>query len=137
MDKLLQIIKQELSDVILVPSANANGKEVFLTFGIEKLGMIFSKLFSYKSINSRLRDIAIIPLAESDYKIVYNVFFIDELTSIFLETNLKEGQCLPSVTKFYKNANFLERKIQSTFSIDIKNSVMDNSEFFKEEVCIK
>lgn len=135
MDKFLQVMRNDISNILV--TSNVNGKEVFLNFDIEDLGLIFAKLFSYKGINSRLRDIAIIPFAEGNYKIIYNIFIIDELTAIFLETELKREKDLPSITKFYKNANFLERKIKSMFDININNSVMGGNDFFRVGICTK
>ncbi len=135
MDKLLQIIKNDLAGVVVV--SNINGKEFFLNFNVENLGLVFSKLFSYKGVNSKLRDIAVIKFLEDSYGVVYNIFLFDEMISVFLETEINKGKHLPSVTKFYKNANFLERKIEAMFDIDIKNSVMDSGAFFGEGVCIR
>ncbi len=57
---------------------------------------------------------------EDRFEIVYHFFSLDYNQRIRVKFPLKEGESSPSLTPFYKNANWLEREVYDMYGIKFK-----------------
>jgi NADH-quinone oxidoreductase subunit C len=73
---------------------------------------------------SQLVDLFSVDLLKSDYRFILGYIFLSFSfkTKLILKTILNENNLIPTVTLFYKNANWLEREVWDLFGIFFFNN---------------
>ena len=95
----LLIDSDDIIDVILFLKTNANTK--------------FRQLIDITAVD--------FPEKEQRFKIVYLLLSHEFNTRILIEFNISEGEKIPSLTKIFPSANWMEREVFDMYGIDFKD----------------
>ena len=95
----LLIDSDDIIDVILFLKTNANTK--------------FRQLIDITAVD--------FPEKEQRFKIVYLLLSHDFNTRVLIEFNISEGEKIPSLTKIFPSANWMEREVFDMYGIDFKD----------------
>ena len=95
----LLIDSDDIIDVILFLKTNANTK--------------FKQLIDITAVD--------FPEKEKRFKIVYLLLSHEFNTRVLIEFNISEGEKIPSLTKIFPSANWMEREVFDMYGIDFKD----------------
>ena len=95
----LLIDSNDIIDVILFLKTNANTK--------------FRQLIDITAVD--------FPEKEQRFKIVYLLLSHEFNTRVLIEFNISEGEKIPSLTKIFPSANWMEREVFDMYGIDFKD----------------
>jgi len=95
----LLIDSDDIIDVILFLKTNANTK--------------FRQLIDITAVD--------FPEREQRFKIVYLLLSHEFNTRVLIEFNISEGEKIPSLTKIFPSANWMEREVFDMYGIDFKD----------------
>ena len=95
----LLIDSDDIIDVILFLKTNANTK--------------FRQLIDITAVD--------FPEKEQRFKIVYLLLSHEFNTRVLIEFNISEGEKIPSLTKIFPSANWMEREVFDMYGIDFKD----------------
>ena len=95
----LSIDSDDIIDVILFLKTNANTK--------------FRQLIDITAVD--------FPEKEQRFKIVYLLLSHEFNTRVLIEFNISEGEKIPSLTKIFPSANWMEREVFDMYGIDFKD----------------
>ena len=95
----LSIDSDDIIDVILFLKTNANTK--------------FKQLIDITAVD--------FPEKEKRFKIVYLLLSHEFNTRVLIEFNISEGEKIPSLTKIFPSANWMEREVFDMYGIDFKD----------------
>ena len=95
----LLIDSDDIIDVILFLKTNANTK--------------FRQLIDITAVE--------FPEKEQRFKIVYLLLSHEFNTRVLIEFNISEGEKIPSLTKIFPSANWMEREVFDMYGIDFKD----------------
>ena len=95
----LLIDSDDIIDVILFLKTNANTK--------------FKQLIDITAVD--------FPEKEQRFKIVYLLLSHEFNTRVLVEFNISEGEKIPSLTKIFPSANWMEREVFDMYGIDFKD----------------
>jgi len=95
----LLIDSDDIIDVILFLKTNANTK--------------FRQLIDITAVD--------FPEKEKRFKIVYLLLSHEFNTRVLIEFNISEGEKIPSLTKIFPSANWMEREVFDMYGIDFKD----------------
>ena len=95
----LLIDSDDIIDVILFLKTNANTK--------------FKQLIDITAVD--------FPEKEQRFKIVYLLLSHEFNTRVLIEFNISEGEKIPSLTKIFPSANWMEREVFDMYGIDFKD----------------
>ena len=122
LQKLEKKINSELNTKI--NSSKIKHDQIYLL--IDSDDIIDVILFLKTNANTKFRQIIDItavdfPEKEQRFKIVYLLLSHEFNTRVLIEFNISEGEKIPSLTKIFPSANWMEREVFDMYGIDFKD----------------
>tara|TARA_Y100000816_G_C26086032_1_gene573103 strand:+ start:1133 stop:1723 length:591 start_codon:yes stop_codon:yes gene_type:complete len=125
MENLINLEKKINSELTTkINSSKIKHDQIYLL--IDSDDIIDVILFLKTNANTKFRQIIDItavdfPEKEQRFKIVYLLLSHEFNTRVLIEFNISEGEKIPSLTKIFPSANWMEREVFDMYGIDFKD----------------
>ena len=122
LDDLKKIINSQLTSIIKSSTIKFNQ----ITIKVEIKDIIKSILFLKTNKNSKFKQLIDVtavdyPGKEKRFKLVYILLSHEKNLRLIINSNIKESEEVPSITKIFPSANWMEREIFDMYGIIFKN----------------
>ncbi len=125
MEKLINLEKKINSELTTkINSSKVKHNQIYLS--IDSKDIIDVILFMKTNKNSKFRQLIDItavdyPEKEQRFRIVYLLLSHEFNTRVLIEFDISEGEKVPSLTKIFPSANWMEREVFDMYGIDFKD----------------
>ena len=125
MENLINLEKKINSELTTkINSSKIKHDQIYLL--IDSDDIIDVILFLKTNVNTKFRQLIDItavdfPEKEKRFKIVYLLLSHEFNTRVLIEFNISEGEKIPSLTKIFPSANWMEREVFDMYGIDFKD----------------
>ena len=125
MDNLINLEKKINSELTtMINSSKIKHHQIYLT--IDSSDIIDVILFLKSNEKTKFRqliDITAVDYPEKDqrFKIVYLLLSHEFNTRVLIEFSISDGEKIPSLTKIYPSANWMEREVFDMYGIEFKD----------------
>ena len=125
MENLINLEKKINSELTTkINSSKIKHNQIYLL--IDSDDIIDVILFLKTNVNTKFRQLIDItavdfPEKEQRFKIVYLLLSHEFNTRVLIEFNISEGEKIPSLTKIFPSANWMEREVFDMYGIDFKD----------------
>ena len=125
MENLINLEKKINSELTTkINSSKIKHDQIYLL--IDSDDIIDVILFLKTNVNTKFRQLIDItavdfPEKEQRFKIVYLLLSHEFNTRVLIEFNISEGEKIPSLTKIFPSANWMEREVFDMYGIDFKD----------------
>ena len=125
MENLINLEKKINSELTTkINSSKIKHDQIYLL--IDSDDIIDVVLFLKTNANTKFRQLIDItavdfPEKEQRFKIVYLLLSHEFNTRVLIEFNISEGEKIPSLTKIFPSANWMEREVFDMYGIDFKD----------------
>ena len=125
MEKLINLEKKINSELTTkINSSRVKHNQIYLS--IDSNDIIDVILFLKTNENTKFRQLIDItavdfPEKEQRFKIVYLLLSHEFNTRVLIEFDISEGEKVPSLTKIFPSANWMEREVFDMYGIDFKD----------------
>tara|TARA_B100000575_G_scaffold201457_1_gene163223 strand:+ start:564 stop:1154 length:591 start_codon:yes stop_codon:yes gene_type:complete len=125
MENLINLEKKINSELTTkINSSKIKHDQIYLL--IDSDDIIDVILFLKTNVNTKFRQLIDItavdfPEKEQRFRIVYLLLSHEFNTRVLIEFNISEGEKIPSLTKIFPSANWMEREVFDMYGIDFKD----------------
>ena len=125
MEKLINLEKKINSELTTkINSSSVKHNQIYLS--IDSNDIIDVILFMKTNENTKFRQLIDItavdfPEKEQRFRIVYLLLSHEFNTRVLIEFDISEGEKVPSLTKIFPSANWMEREVFDMYGIDFKD----------------